>query len=238
MPLRGYIICPRCNKKLTGSASRGGSGIRHFYYHCTKGCPERIKANQVNDAYGDYLKKIIFDAEVDDLYQQITKEVFNSSNENKGRGQKEVLAEIQLNKERINNAQQMMLDSKITPEDYKEIKARYEPIIAKLERQHLSTNTMEAEFKHHLKIGLNHLKNLDKLYFEGTLESKQSIIGSICKEYYEFKDDEVRTTKESKLLSLIARFDGKDKGKKNWADCNFNNQPNMVVPPGLEPGTT
>ena len=35
-----------------------------------------------------------------------------------------------------------MLDGKISPEDYKEAKVSYEPLIAKLERQHLSTNTM------------------------------------------------------------------------------------------------
>ncbi len=163
--------------------------------------------------------------------------MFKSSTENKGLNQKEIQSEIQLNKERISNAQQMMLDGKITPEDYKEAKARYEPIIAKLERQHLSTNTMEAEFKLHVKIGLNRLKSLDRLYFEGTLDCKQSIIGSICKEYYQFEENEVRTTKESKLLSLIARFDRRDGGKKNWTDCNFNNQPNMVGVEGFEPPT-
>lgn len=146
LPLRGYMVCPRCGKKLTGGTSRGGRGIRHFYYHCTKGCPERAKATLVNDAYGNYIRKIVFDAEVDDLYQQITKEFFKSGSDFKGQSQKEIIAEIQLNKERISNAQQMMLDGKISPEDYKEAKARYEPIIAKLERLHLSTNTMEAEF--------------------------------------------------------------------------------------------
>ncbi len=237
LPLRGYFTCPRCNKKLTGSASRGGSGIRHFYYHCTKGCPERAKANDMNDAYGDYLRKIVFDMEVDELYQLITKEFFKSGNENQGQNQKEIQGEIQINKERISNAQQMMLDGKITPEDYKEAKVRYEPMIAKLERQHLSTNTMETEFKYHLKIGLNRLKTLDRLYFEAALDGKQNIIGSICKEYYQFQENEVRTTKESKLLSLISRFDGQHSGKKNKADHNLNDQPYMVGTTGFEPVT-
>ncbi len=98
-------------------------------------------------------------------------------------------------------------------------------LIDKLERQHLSTNSMEVEFKHHLKIGLNRLKCLNTLYHEEPLEGKQDIIRSICKEFYQFRENGIRTTKESKLLSLIARFDGQDRGEKNRADCNFNNQP-------------
>jgi len=48
LPLRGFLTCPRCGKNLCGSGSTGGSGIKHYYYHCLKGCKERIKANDVN----------------------------------------------------------------------------------------------------------------------------------------------------------------------------------------------
>ena len=88
---------------------------------------------------------------------------------------------------------------------------------------------MEAEFKHHLKIGL---KSLDRLCFEATLDGKQNIVGSIYKEYYQFQENEVRTTKESKLLSLISRFYGQHSGKKNKADHKLNDQPYMVAPSG------
>jgi hypothetical protein len=51
LPLRGFLDCKICGKKLTGSASTGGSGINHFYYHCTKGCKGRIHAHIVNSAF-------------------------------------------------------------------------------------------------------------------------------------------------------------------------------------------
>ncbi len=233
LPLRGYFLCPRCNKKLSGSASKGGSGIKHFYYHCRKGCPERVKANHLNDAFGDYLKSIIFDSEPDILYQQIVKEFYKSGNEEKGNSQKHIEEEIRKNKDRINNAQQMMLDGAILPKDYKDIKDRYEPIIDKLVRQHLSMIEIEAEFKHHLKKGLNRLKELEGLYVEAELEDKQNIVRSLCKEFFVFHENKVRTTKESQLLSLISRFDGQYSGKKNKADRNFNDQPYMVGDIGL-----
>jgi ribosomal protein L37AE/L43A len=51
LPLRGFLNCPRCGNKLTGSASTGGTSIKHFYYHCTKGSKERVKADIINNAF-------------------------------------------------------------------------------------------------------------------------------------------------------------------------------------------
>ncbi|MBS1588154.1 MAG: hypothetical protein JST52_00930 [Bacteroidetes bacterium] len=50
LPLRGYLLCPRSGRILTGSSSYGNSSL-NFYYHCTGGCKERVKAAVVNDYF-------------------------------------------------------------------------------------------------------------------------------------------------------------------------------------------
>ncbi len=55
--LRGFLLCPRCNRVLTGSGSRGNGGM-YFYYHCTGGCKERVKAPIVNEAFEKLLRKV------------------------------------------------------------------------------------------------------------------------------------------------------------------------------------
>ncbi len=47
LPLRGYLQCKQCGRKLTGSASKGNGG-KYFYYHCQHGCKERFKAEVAN----------------------------------------------------------------------------------------------------------------------------------------------------------------------------------------------
>jgi site-specific DNA recombinase len=44
LPLRGFLICPVCDKLLTGSASKGYSKY-YTYYHCSCGCPFCQKAD-------------------------------------------------------------------------------------------------------------------------------------------------------------------------------------------------
>jgi site-specific DNA recombinase len=53
-PLRGFLQCPKCGKNMTASGSKGTGGV-FFYYHCTKGCKERQKANELNTDFLEVL---------------------------------------------------------------------------------------------------------------------------------------------------------------------------------------
>ena len=48
LPLRGFLICPKCGRMLTGSASKGRKQHYH-YYHCSSSCGIRYNAYLVND---------------------------------------------------------------------------------------------------------------------------------------------------------------------------------------------
>jgi DNA invertase Pin-like site-specific DNA recombinase len=42
MPLRGFLICSKCSRMLTGSASKGHTK-NYYYYHCVSSCGCRFK---------------------------------------------------------------------------------------------------------------------------------------------------------------------------------------------------
>ena len=233
-PLRGFLICPRCGKRLSGSASTGGSGIKHYYYHCTLGCKERVKAFEVNDKFSGFLKTIIFKEEVQELYQDIIAYVFQTNSDEKRSGKKELVDEIGINRERVNKAQQMMLDGSISPQDYKEIKARYEPIIGGLERKHLDTGQEATELKKYLKKGLQIIKSLDLVYDRAPLVQKQNIVRSICPENLRFQENEVRTGKVNRLIIEISRFCKGHRVNKKRIEDAFDLQSVREVPSRFE----
>jgi hypothetical protein len=84
----------------------------------------------------------------------------------------------------------MMQDGSITPQDYKEIKARYEPIIGGLERKHLDSGQEATALKKHLKKGLQIIKSLDLVYDRAPQAQKQNIIRSICPENLRFQEND------------------------------------------------
>ncbi|WP_452225582.1 recombinase family protein [Lacinutrix chionoecetis] len=72
LPLRGYLKCKKCGRAMTGSASRGGSGTRHFYYHCHPKCKERFRADDANILFEKVLAEFVIKQDVLELYNKDT----------------------------------------------------------------------------------------------------------------------------------------------------------------------
>ena len=238
LPLRGFLDCPRCNNKLTGSGSTGGSGIKHFYYHCLKGCKERVQARLVNTSFSDLISRIPFKAGVQELYEIILKEVFNAKGGEKNSNQKTLLAEIEKNKERLNKAQQLMLDGEMEMSEYKEIKRTIEPKIDMLLTQQISGNQIELEYRSYLKKGLTAIQNLGHLFDNGDISIKQDIIRSTLRENAVFSDGVVRTGKLNDLITLTSLIGGQLIGTENKKESEIRSLSLLVAGPGLEPGTS
>jgi site-specific DNA recombinase len=235
LPLRGFLTCPRCCSKLTGSASTGGSGIKHFYYHCINGCKERVKADIINHSFSEYINQIRFDSEVEVIYDEILKGVFRSNTDTKKISQKTSQAEIETLKERLNKAQQLMLDSEIDMSEYREIKRNIEPKIEALLSQQLNQNQIEGEYKTHLKSGLCAIKTLGYLFDNSALSVKQDILRSILRKNLVFLDDRVRTEGLNELILLCARFDGVHRASAKKIGSENRSLSREVARAGFEP---
>jgi site-specific DNA recombinase len=237
LPLRGFLTCPRCQNKLTGSASTGGSKLKHYYYHCVKGCKERVKAKMVNDSFSSCINEIHFKEEVELLYNLILNSIFKSKAKDKASNQKTLHMEIEKLKDRMNKAQQFMLDGQMEMTEYREIKRHIEPKIEDLLHQQLNYNLIENEYKGYLKKGLTAIKNLGHLFENSPLTVKQDILRSILRKNLVFLDGRVRTEGWNELILLCARFDGQLSEGKNEKRSNFSSSSRMVTPRGFEPPT-
>lgn len=86
-PLRGFLLCPECEKLLTASKSKGRNKY-YAYYHCSDGCSHRIRAEIPNEAMDIKLQQFIPKENIKELYKTIITEEFyrqtgNSVNEKK-----------------------------------------------------------------------------------------------------------------------------------------------------------
>jgi len=65
-PLRGFVRCPKCDKKLTGGFSTGRKGIKYPYYHCySKNCSLSVKKAELETKFYEHLQ--CFQSRVDVL---------------------------------------------------------------------------------------------------------------------------------------------------------------------------
>jgi site-specific DNA recombinase len=72
-PLRGFLTCPNCGRRLTGSISQGRNA-KYRYYHCySPKCKLRLKAEELEKGYEKHLKNMRVVPGVRELFKLILK---------------------------------------------------------------------------------------------------------------------------------------------------------------------
>ena len=236
LPLRGFLICRKCGKLMTGSGSQGNGG-KYFYYHCqTKsGCNERIKAAEANIAMLKQLNEISAKSHVFDLYDSLLSDRFKQGKTDKATLLKGFQSEIDKLNLRIKNAQILMLDGALDSNEYREIKTSLLPEIERLERKKFTTANETEDYSDYVSKGLPILRNIGKYYENADLEGRQALIGSIFPEKLIFDENKYRTIEPNPILELISATDTDFNENKKGKSGDFSN-PSLSVPQaGIEP---
>ena len=230
-PLRGYLTCPKCNRNLTASASKGRAGGKFFYYHCGNGCKERQKASTLNELIIPFLAKYNSNPQSINLFGAILKQQLKQNNTAGRKEIEDVTKSIGKLKQRLKNAKDMMLDGEFSSSEYKEMKIEIETELDKLNREEVQFRQGIENYDDKIDDCLDLLLNLDAYYVAKNTEIKQKIIGSVFPEKLIFENNEYRTTKTNDVVTLICPTDkglGKKKGGKK---SDFSVSSLRVVPP-------
>ncbi len=236
LPLRGFIICPTCGKKLTGSASRSASGNRHFYYHCSKGCPARIHAEVLNKLFLAKLKEVSFVDEVETLYQGIISKILSAGEVSKKESYEKSKRDIEILNERLAKARNLLLDGAFSQKEYLQMKAELSVKIDELELELSDAKLFVSDMSNYIRKGLMLVKNIDKVYQEADVILKQRIIRSIFKENLTFENNEVRTGNLNSVIQLIRKPINGSEGDKIKTEEKNSPLSRQVAPPRIELG--
>jgi site-specific DNA recombinase len=176
IPLRGFLSCPQCGKKLTGSRSTGGSGIKHYYYHCSKGCKERIKANEMNMVFAEHLNTLKFRNNIKEIYHEILIQNFKQREFKKSTNSQILHIEIKKLADRLERAQEMMLDGHLTVNDYKEIKNTLEIKSEELKKNQLIIDEQEINYRSYFRKEFNALTKLGAIFMKSNVNQQQQLV--------------------------------------------------------------
>jgi site-specific DNA recombinase len=236
LPLRGYLLCSRCSRILTGSASKGRNQY-YYYYHCSSQCGCRYKAEDANDALLSDLKKYSLANDYKELCTTILIDVYNNVTNGAKDGRKSVLMQIDDQNDRLRKARELMLTSKIDSEDYALIKKEIEVTLNKLEAKLTDFAQNPIRLDELLIKAVDIICGIVALYQNADNEGKRTIIGSMYPEKLHFDGHQHRTTRVNEVARCIQLISNSLQGKKRWARTEKSALPTWVRPPGLEPGT-
>ena len=236
LPLRGFLKCPNCNRKLTGSASKGRNKY-YYYYHCTTSCGTRFRAGEVNKIFEGQLKSLVPQRGMGEVFVESVIDDFKDKTKLQNQDRSRILREMQEQNTRLQKALIQKVDGNLDDEDYIFIKNSTQKRIEQLEFDLGQLSDQNAELHKLLKSELIKLVSLDRWYIEGTMEQKRQIIGSMFPENLHFDGTQHRTTRVNAAVLLIYKKMSEIQGKKNGTSLSFLDLSQDVTRLGLEPRT-
>ena len=235
LPLRGFLLCPKCSKLLTGSTSKGHTKY-YTYYHCTTGCTCRFNADTVNKEFSYELKKMIPRPEIEILCRTALTELWHENTSGQD-NRKHLLEEIREVENRLSKARDLVVTNQIDPSDFREMKADYTTRLDKLKAKLSASDNGELDFSDLLNIGLKNLFQLESVYEKGTTEKKREVISSMYPDKLIFDGDRLRTPRVNEAARLIYNMGvGFDKNKTGQ-NGTFSTLSCQVGKTGFEPAT-
>lgn len=235
-PMRGFLICPECEKLLTGSKSKGRTKY-YSYYHCVGACKHRTNAEIVNEAILKDLASFV--PEIGDMafYQElIIKEYLNKTNEVQFE-KKEILLQIKDYEDRLSHTRDLLATRQIDADDYRDMKSQYSAKISMLESQLTRMNNDADNVQILIKRGVKRVFEIKEALKDGCLSEIRKDVGSIYPEKIVFEESKVRTARRNDFIQYINLINKKLRQNKNGTKVDFSTLSRQVGKTGFEPAT-
>jgi site-specific DNA recombinase len=202
LPLRGFLICPKCGMMLSGSASKGKTKYFH-YYHCNSKCGIRFNANVTNDKFLDLLKKHAINPSVCELYKELINQEYEIAI---GEGKSELSSykkQLIDHQNKISKARDLLLNGDLDGADYKKIKMDSERQVSILEGKLLDLSGKNEGIGTVLYKALLNVSKLPELYQSADSEHKRQIVSSMYPEKLTFDGEQHRTLRVNQAICVF-----------------------------------
>ena len=236
LPLRGFLLCPKCGKILTGSASKGHT--KHYsYYHCFAGCNFRHRADDINNQFTYELKKYMPRPEMAELYKMVLQKAWYSQTSHLQDDRKQLLKQIKELEDKLSYIRELLSSKQIEPEDFREMKSDYTSMVEKLEAKLSGCNNDNVNIKSLLDKGIDNLLGLDYIYENADIDKKREVISSMFPEKLHFENSSLRTGRVNEAVKYIYIINSNLSENKKGQNGNSSNLSSQVGKTGFEPAT-
>ncbi|WP_097132298.1 recombinase family protein [Pedobacter xixiisoli] len=237
LPLRGFLMCPKCDWMLTGSASKGRSAYYH-YYHCKPECKVRYPHQLVNEEFENELRLLVPRTGVMEIYQEIILDIVAVEEHAKEAHIKRCLALITDQEKKVKKAKSLLLAEIIDISEYQEIKNECEANAATYrtsQTQHTRTTEERKEIEKTIKKALENLRDIIRLYEDSDVDHKRTIIATLFSNKWLFDGKKHRTGRMSEGAEFIYMRNKELQNKKTGDKVLKNSISGMVPSAGIEP---
>ncbi|MBC5606817.1 MULTISPECIES: recombinase family protein [Bacteroides] len=236
--LRNFLVCPVCNGNLTGSFSRSRNGSRYPYYHCNHSGHQRIKAEEANRMFVQFLNSFIPDEAILDLFKLVIADLKQVLKSDINKQIKCLDDEIMGLENKINEVDDMLIGKTIDVDTHKRIVTRHKQCIDELrDKQSLLKDSDIKEVQEKIEYSTNILTHLGDYFEKADAETKIKLVGSIIVGKMQFLENSYRTAEMNEVLNKIGMISSELQSLEKEKATHSGGLSNLALPLGLEPRT-
>ncbi|MBX2887404.1 recombinase family protein [Terrimonas sp.] len=173
LPFRGFLYCPLCFQKLTGSRSKGRTNW-YFYYHCN--CGFRIRTEKVHNSFISMIKSLKPNVEYNILFHSILRKNYKAFSFLTMINQHRTVKKIEELEDHMITARSLLLSKDIDAPEYyklkKECQTKREMLKRKIDNSSISLKLWEGR----LDAMSGTLSSLDYIYESASIDQKRRLI--------------------------------------------------------------
>lgn len=201
--LRGYLICPACNRKLTGCFCKGYSK-KYPYYNCNGKCGTRFRAELINDLYEKLIESLILSPGANELFKRILDDVNTATQRAQSLQEKKILLEqIEEQEKTISKARKLYLSEKFEFDDFSSFKKEYH-VLSEILKSEIDKVAIKLDcLNKHLNNADESFSNILLRYKDFDLADKKQIINLISPVNLDRQTGTISSFQLDKALSKI-----------------------------------
>jgi len=212
--LRGFLTCPVCNRKLSGSISKGRSK-NYPYYHCHNGCRTRINAFFLNDCYQNKLQQLILSNNAIELFKKILEEQnINTQKASYLYTQKVLARKIKEEGITLSQGRKLFIAGILKIDDYNELKKETQVSTKNLKKEGHDIAVKLKAIDRKNQIEEKALVEIFKRFSEFETSDKRHLVNLIPPTDINFKTGELSLDLNQALLKILSKKVTK-KSRKN-----------------------
>ncbi len=203
LPFRGFLYCPRCFQKLTGSRSKGRTNW-YFYYHCN--CGFRIRTEKVHNSFISMIKSLKPNAEYNKFFQSILRKSYKASSFLTMINQHRTIKKIEELEDHMITARSLLLSKDIDASEYYQLKnecqTKTEMLKRKIDNASISLKLWEGR----LDAMSEALSSLDYIYENANIDQKRRLIALLFRNPILWNENCFRNLLENSVKIIYNHF--------------------------------
>lgn len=227
-PLRRFLLCSNCEKPMTGSSPRSGSGTPSPRYHCSRCHLPSIKPSEMHNQFLNLLTSLKPDPGMEKFLKEMIVRVWRDETQTLATKQKRLHKTLESLTERKNKTVEMFVGGQITSDEKKALINSLDVEEAKTRKQLDEIGSMNDFKTNSIDYALQFMSNAPRIWYDASVEHRIIYQNLVFPEglTYDLAKRQFGTAKLSSLYRLAT----------NQKGSPARDESSLVISPGIEPG--